>query len=280
MRNEASDLGKKPMVNGNAKGKHVDKRSKRKKRGRETNMQIVQPPQVMFSLQRLYMSCLDAFKGPGTVPSPSEERSVCFILDGLLPDDVGIRKNLRFVDTDGTILFTVISQSQNFMLYVLFLLENAVIPLHNHPGMTVFSKLLIGEVHMKAYDFVNDPNVIDHNGPSSSQLKLACLKEEGVLTAPCGAKVLYPTSGGNIHEFTAITACAILDVAGPPFSREEGRDCLYYKYVTHEIPPNENMLKKEDGKDYRWLKEIEVPKESLKMDRIEYLGRKIVELTL
>ncbi|XP_076938081.1 plant cysteine oxidase 2-like [Bidens hawaiensis] len=279
MRTEASDSGKKPMINGNAKDNHVDKRTKKKKRGRETK-QKVQPPLVMFPLQRLYMSCLDVFKGAGTVPSPSEAQWLRFVIDGLSPDDFGLRKNLRFIDLDGTILFTVICQSENFMVYVLFLPENAVIPLHSHPGMTVFSKLLIGDVHMKAYDFVNDPNAIDHNGPSSSQLKLACLKEEGVLTAPCETKVLFPTSGGNIHEFTAITPCAILDVAGPPFSREEGRDCLYYKDVTHEIPPNENTMKKEDGKDYRWLKEIEVPRESLKMDSVAYLGRKIVEFSL
>lgn len=60
-------------------------------------------------------------------------------------------------------------------------------------------------------------------------VRLAKLKTDSVFTAPCNASVLYPTTGGNIHAFTAITPCAVLDVLGPPYSAEDGRDCTYYK---------------------------------------------------
>ncbi|KAI3822657.1 hypothetical protein L1987_10252 [Smallanthus sonchifolius] len=271
---QVTPADQKPRINSKVDG--ASKKIRKKRRYRETSMTMVRSPPVMFPLQRLYMSCLDVFKGAGTVPSPSGDRKLRHILDGLMPEDVGLPRNLQFLDPDSTVVYTIICQRQNFSLYVLFLPENAVIPLHNHPGMTVFSKLLVGKVHIKAYDLV-DPDGI-HNSLSSSQMKFACLKADTIFTAPCDTSVLYPTSGGNIHAFTAITPCAILDVVGPPYSKEDGRDCSYYKDVSHAISPNEKMLNKEESKCYRWLQETEAPKES-KMDRMEYLGPKIIDVS-
>lgn len=62
-------------------------------------------------------------------------------------------------------------------------------------------------------------------------MRLAKLKANRTFTAPCDTSVLYPTSGGNIHEFRAITPCAVLDVIGPPYSKDDGRDCTYYQEV-------------------------------------------------
>lgn len=58
--------------------------------------------------------------------------------------------------------------------------------------------------------------------------RLAKVNTDAVFDAAAETVVLYPENGGNLHCFTALTPCAVLDVMGPPYNRAEGRDCAYY----------------------------------------------------
>lgn len=258
----------------------VDKVIRKKSRcKRRTKRSAV--PAVPIALQGLFLSCRDVFKGLGTVPSTCDVHKLSHILDGMMPEDVGLSRNLQFFKpktaVKGTprVTYTTIYKCEKFSLCIFFLPATAVIPLHNHPGMTVFSKLLLGTMHIKAYDLVDPVNSEDSLLPS--KLKLARLTADSVFTAPCNTSVLYPTSGGNIHAFTAITPCAVLDVLGPPYSKDDGRDCSYYKDTPYNALSNGGRIMcEEEGKRYGWLEEIEMPEES-EMDGIEYLGPQVIE---
>lgn len=63
-------------------------------------------------------------------------------------------------------------------------------------------------------------------------VRLARLAVDKVVSAPHGTSVLYPKSGGNLHCFTAITPCAVLDILAPPYLEAAGRRCSYY----HDYP--------------------------------------------
>ncbi|KAK7267019.1 hypothetical protein RIF29_19683 [Crotalaria pallida] len=241
---------------------------------------------VSRALQELFVSCRETFKGPGTVPSPQDVQRLCHILDNMKPEDVGLSKNLQFFKPDSIVkenprvTYTTIYQCDNFSLCIFFLPAKGVIPLHNHPEMTVFSKLLLGQMHIKSYDWDDDPEVSHNSLHQPSQLRLAKLKANDVYTAPCDTSVLYPNTGGNIHEFIAITPCAVLDVIGPPYSKEDGRDCSYYRDHPYTAFSDAKIAEvKEEIDGYGWLEEIEMPENS-QMDGIEYMGPPITDTAL
>ncbi|KAH9294006.1 hypothetical protein KI387_040790, partial [Taxus chinensis] len=64
-------------------------------------------------------------------------------------------------------------------------------------------------------------------------MRLAKLKVDSVYIASSGSSVLYPTKGGNIHSFTALTSCAVLDVLSPPYADGEPS---YYSINSYSGP--------------------------------------------
>lgn len=139
------------------------------------------------------------------------------------------------------------------------------------------------------------------------ELRLAKLKVNSEFKAPCNTSILYPADGGNMHRFTGVTACAVLDVLGPPYSDPDGRHCTYYhefpynkfsgtdlfhlsihqfKYSVSEVsdhvfhglcPVDGVTIPEEERSGYAWLQERTERPEELLVDGAPYSGPKIVE---
>ena len=56
--------------------------------------------------------------------------------------------------------------------------------------------------------------------------RVAAVALDTTLDSSSQPAVLFPKSGGNIHQFTAITSCAVLDVLSPPYSPGIGESLL------------------------------------------------------
>ena len=123
-----------------------------------------------------------------------------------------------------------IAEDAEVSLGVFVLPAGASIPLHNHPGMTVLSRVLAGRLALRSFDWVEGDAP-----PWPSTWRDATLVADAVLTAGAPAASLRPASGGNIHSFTAVGGpAAVLDLLAPPYRPDaEGRDCTYYE----EAPP-------------------------------------------
>ncbi|KAG0475467.1 hypothetical protein HPP92_015153 [Vanilla planifolia] len=225
------------------------------------------------AIQRIFEVSRAIFRGPGTVPMPEDVQLLQLLLDKMKPEDVGLSTDLLFFKNSragkGTpiITYTNIYTCDSFSMCIFFLPPTAVIPLHNHPGMTVFSKLLLGSIHIKSYDWVNN-NISEEE--EQRHARIARVVEDSDFCAPCTASVLYPTTGGNIHSFRANSPCALLDILGPPYSKVADRDCTYYRERS-TVDGSRSAVG-----SVAWLEEMDIPKE-LKVDGIEYMGPRIVD---
>ena len=113
------------------------------------------------------------------------------------------------------------ADTASYSVGVFLLSAGARIPLHNHPGMTVLSRLLFGRLQLTSYDWVTP-------GRSAAEGGECVVSRSSTLVGPAPTIALFPDRGGNVHELTALTDCAVLDVLAPPYSARAGRDCTYY----------------------------------------------------
>ena len=137
-----------------------------------------------------------------------------------------------------------------FELVIFVFPAEASIPLHDHPGMTVFSKVLYGKLSMISYDWeqpltpeelVDQTRELDrlegrlpantrHTSPPLSPPRRANRRADTVLTPEAPTFALRPRFA-NIHAFTALGATAVLDLLLPPYDEDAGRDCHYFASI-------------------------------------------------
>ncbi|XP_010435972.1 PREDICTED: plant cysteine oxidase 2-like [Camelina sativa] len=253
-----------PESRSNSRKKKIQRRSKRT---------LISP------VQKLVDTCKKVFANAksGTVPSQDNIQMLRAVLDEIKPEDVGVSPKMPYFRSKVTgrsplVTYLHIYASHSFSIGIFCLPSSGVIPLHNHPEMTVFSKLLFGTMHIKSYDWVAD------SPQPSLDTRLAKVKVDLDFTAPCDTSILYPADGGNMHCFTAKTACAVLDVLGPPYSDPAGRHCTYYFDLPFSSFSVDGVAVAEEEKEgYEWLKEREEEPEDLTVTAMMYSGPTIKE---
>ena len=87
------------------------------------------------------------------------------------------------------------------------------IPIHDHPGMTVLMRELIGRARITAWDWMDE------------NLASVCFDREVKAGDP-----IYVTTpdAGNLHAIRAVTDFAFVDLLVPPYAPAQGRACRIY----------------------------------------------------
>lgn len=121
----------------------------------------------------------------------------------------------------------------SFISRIFILPPGVSIPLHDHPGMSVISRVLYGSLHIKAYDLIKDGAVL------SGKKHMARLQTDEIMTAPHMTELLPDC--GNLHQLVGgdDIGCAFFDIITPPYDSNDGRDCTYFRVIDSVDNPND-----------------------------------------
>ncbi|XP_051209920.1 plant cysteine oxidase 5 isoform X1 [Lolium perenne] len=218
----------------------------------------------MPKIKNLCTACEESFSVDGPISEEALQR-VLTILDKIRPSDVGLEQEAYVArnwnnpshdsngrrEPNGTdqdmppIKYMHIHECETFSMGIFCMPPSSIIPLHDHPGMTVLSKLLYGELHVESYDWIDVNDQTEQLKARPAKLFKDCEMSRPQTT------VLFPDRGGNIHTFRAITPCAVFDVLCPPYLPGVGRDCSYFKKSSLNESPAPNCS------EVVWLDELE-----------------------
>jgi hypothetical protein len=138
------------------------------------------------------------------------------------------------ISADEAIRYLHIHDEPEFSIGIFVLPPNTQLPLHDHPGMSVLSRILYGGIKVRSFDFLgpSEPSEEAQSLVQATGFKWAVPREHLDITGP-HTTALFP-DWGNIHEFTSddTRGCAIFDILTPPYDASNGRDCTYYGEIS------------------------------------------------
>ncbi|KAJ3133947.1 hypothetical protein HK100_003978 [Physocladia obscura] len=226
-------------------------------------------------LKALSLLSNELFTIPRHHPSSAElEQTITALLDRLKLPLLNIT-----LPPVAPIEFYKIHESQDFEIGVFVLKQGATMPIHDHPGMTVFTKLVYGELHVKKYELIpaakSETTVIAGLDDHDNQCRYARIETDEIcssdsLPSPTIFKIVPGDEGANLHSFTALSKYAVIfDVMGPPYADGERNITYYREKMVFKVQPTMTTTKIEDKKVESIKRR---PQQALKRKRDEVNG--------
>ncbi|CAI5743481.1 unnamed protein product [Hyaloperonospora brassicae] len=119
---------------------------------------------------------------------------------------------------------------------IFFMPPKSTIPLHNHPGMSVVTRVLYGVATVTSYDILSDAEVQTLEAGSEIVYGDATFSSDAV--NPDTPRRF------NLHNIQASSdiGCAMLDIMVPPYDNAN-RNCHHFKILEHKMVRNERIFK-------------------------------------
>ena len=159
-------------------------------------------------------------------PEQSLQLSSCLkIMNDITLDHVNLDRN--YIQSLKQSQCMTIMETLYFEISIFIIPRGFQLPLHDHPDMAVFSKLLTGELALRSFSkksrFDESQKLLE-DSTIPVNLELDCIR------TVCDKPWLLSPTVGNYHEISAISDCVMLDILLPPYS-EPDRPCNFYQAV-------------------------------------------------
>lgn len=190
-------------------------------------------------LQHIYDTLLSITDYTRAAAQPNSNIKISEIMEAMSKvqlSDLGLTE-MQLKRIKDNVCMNVIS-TNDFHLSVFIMPQGKGLPLHDHPGMTVISKLVAGSLNIRSFSPAESTtsNTVAFSSKPSAKVK-AQMTQKSVRTFNDGAWLLTPYRD-NVHEFfndnDASTPAVVLDVLLPPYMEPE-RPCNYYRAVKDKI---------------------------------------------
>ena len=190
------------------------------------------------SLQSIYDNLMSITDIKQTVAQPKSDvqiQKVMEAMNNVKLSDLGLTE--AYLQRERDCVCMNIVCTDKFHLSVFILPRGKGLPLHDHPGMTVVSKLIAGQLNIRSFSPMTN-GAGESTAFSSKPLPKvnAKLTQSSIRTTKDDAWLLTPYED-NIHEFSvsseATSAAVVFDVLLPPYHEPE-RPCNYYRAIHDE----------------------------------------------
>ena len=132
--------------------------------------------------------------------------------------------------------------SEDYRLVLFFIKKGTRMPLHDHPNMSVFFRLVFGNLHYRAYDKVDEKFkyndfVDDEYHEILEAKKRIQAKRSRLMSLRTDDLLFVRPSQNNMHEFVAQENSCFFDICLPNYTPlNHSRRITYFKEVMEKQP--------------------------------------------
>lgn len=129
--------------------------------------------------------------------------------------------------------------SEDYRLVLFFIKKGTRMPLHDHPNMSVFFRLVFGGLRYHSYDKLdskfkyNDFSSDEYSEMLADKTRVIAAKSN-TMNLQTGNMLFVRPSSNNMHQFVATENSCFFDICLPNYQANgHTRRCTYFNEVDH-----------------------------------------------